>query len=253
MNEATTDIIVARSRDVDRLSTMIVWSIAAHIVITAAVMLTPRPRFEAPPKTVMMISLGGAPGPRTGMTQMATSPVVEAPKAEPVKPVEAPPTPPAPKMTLPDPKAKPQARPKETARESSPREAATDPPPQPPTARVRGKGFEGFGLSSGGGAGGGAVTLDVADFCCQEYITEMVALITQSWNGKQNRVGVTTMKFTIHRNGRIDGIQLEKPSGIPALDAEAERALRVVRLSELPGRYTNPTLTVHLEFVYERR
>jgi TonB family protein len=252
MNEATTDVIVARSRDVDRLSTMLVWSIAAHVVITAAVMLTPRPAFDATPKNVMMISLGGAPGPRTGMTQMATSPV-EAPKTEPVKPVEAPPTPPAPKMTLPDPTAKARARPKETSRESSPKEAVTDPEPQPRAARVRGKGFEGFGLSSGGGAGGGAVTLDVTDFCCQEYITEMVALITQNWNGKQNRVGVTTMKFTIHRNGRIDGIQLEKPSGIPALDAEAERALRVVRLPELPGRYTNPTLTVHLEFVYERR
>lgn len=252
MNEASTDVIVARSRDVDRLSTMLVWSVAAHVVITAAVMLMPRPRFDATPKPVMMISLGGAPGPRTGLTQMATSPV-EAPKTEPVKPVEAPPTPPAPKMTLPDPKAKPQARSKETARESSPREVATAPEPQPRTARVRGKGFEGFGLSSGGGAGGGAVTLDVADFCCQEYITDMVTLITQNWNGKQNRVGVTTMKFTIHRNGRIDGIQLEKPSGFPPLDAEAERALRVVRLPELPGRYTNPTLTVHLEFVYERR
>ena len=251
MIEASTDVIVARSRDVDRLSTMIVWSVAAHVVITAAVMLAPRPRFDATPKPVMMISLGGAPGPRTGMTQMATSRAVEAPKTEPVKPVEAPPTPPAPKMTLPDPKAKPQARPKATARESSPREAATE--PQPRTARVRGQGFEGFGLSAGGGAGGGAVTLDVADFCCQEYITEMVMLIRQSWNEKQNRVGVTKMKFTIHRNGRIDGIQLEIPSGTPALDAEAERALRVVRLPELPGRYTNPTLTVHLEFVYERR
>ena len=253
MNEASTDVIVARSRDVDRLSTMLVWSVAAHVVITAAVMLAPRPRFDAAPKPVMMISLGGAPGPRTGMTQMATSRAVEAPKAEPVKPVEAPPTPPAPKMTLPDPKTKPQARPKETAREVSPREAATEPDPQPRTAKVRGQGFEGIGLSSGGGAGGGAVTLDVADFCCPDYITDMVTLITQNWNYRQYRAGVTTMKFTIHRNGRIDGIQREKPSGFPALDDEAERALRVVRLPELPGRYTNPTLTVHLEFVYERR
>ena len=38
MNEATTDIIVARSRDVDRLSTMVLWSVVAHVVVTAIVM-----------------------------------------------------------------------------------------------------------------------------------------------------------------------------------------------------------------------
>ena len=35
MNEAVSDIIVARSRVDDRLSTMIVWSFAAHVVVVA--------------------------------------------------------------------------------------------------------------------------------------------------------------------------------------------------------------------------
>lgn len=251
MNGTATDIIVARSRNVDRLSTTIVWSVAAHVAVTAIVMLAPHPTPDTAPKQVMMISLGGAPGPRTGMTQMATSPAVDTPKPEAAKPVERPPAPKAPAMTLPDPKAKPQAR-RETAREAAAKAAPTEPEPQPRTTRVRGQGFEGFGLSSGGGGGGG-VTVDAVDFCCPDYINTMVELVRLNWNGRQGRVGVTTMKFTIRRNGRIEGIQLEKPSGFDALDKEAERALRVARVPELPGRYPNETLTVHLEFEYLRR
>ena len=43
MNGSTTDVIVARSHDVDRLSTMVVWSVAAHVVVTAIVVLMPHP------------------------------------------------------------------------------------------------------------------------------------------------------------------------------------------------------------------
>ena len=249
MNGTATDIIVARSRNVDRLSTTIVWSVAAHVAVTAIILLVPHPAPDSTPKQVMMISLGGAPGPRTGMTQMATSPVVDTAKPEPAKPVERPPAQKAPAMTLPDPKAKPQAR-RDTAREAAAKTAPTE--PEPRTNRVRGQGFEGFGLSSGGGGGGG-VTVDAVDFCCPDYINTMVELVRLNWNGDKGRVGVTTMKFTIRRNGRIEGIQLEKPSGFDDLDREAERALRVARLPELPGRYPNETLTVHLDFEYLRR
>jgi TonB family protein len=60
------------------------------------------------------------------------------------------------------------------------------------------------------------------------------------------------MMFTITRNGSLERIQLETSSGFQALDNEAARALRVVRLPPLPSRYTNQTLTVHLEFAYQR-
>ena len=81
----------------------------------------------------------------------------------------------------------------------------------------------------------------------------MAELIRQNWNGKQGLVGVTTMMFTIQKDGRIEGIQVEKASGFTALDNEAARALRIARLPPLPSRYTNPTLTVHLEFEYLRQ
>jgi TonB family protein len=155
-------------------------------------------------------------------------------------------------VALPNPKAKPQVRPKDAPKEAVSKTPSTGAEPQEGTAkaetRVRG---QGFGLSSGGGGTGG-VTVDAVDFCCPDYIVTMAELIKQNWNGKQGLLGVTTMMFTIGRDGRIEGIRLERGSGFTVLDNEAARALRIARLPPLPSKYTNSTLTVHLEFRYER-
>jgi len=251
MNGSTTDVIVARSHDVDRLSTMVMWSVVAHIVVTAAVVFIPHPKADLAPKSVMTITIGGAPGPRTGMTQMGAR-AVQAPEPEPVKRAETAPAPKA-EMTLPDPKLKPRPQPKNAPKEAAAKTVSTGAEPQEGTAkaetRVRG---QGFGLSSAGGGGTGGVTVDAVNFCCPDYIATMAELVKQTWNGNQGRTGLTTMMFTIRKDGVIEGIQVEKPSGFPPLDAEATRALRYTRLPPLPSRYPNPTLTVHLEFVYER-
>jgi TonB family protein len=105
-------------------------------------------------------------------------------------------------------------------------------------------------LSSAGGTGG--VTLDVADFCCPGYITDMVTIIRQNWQQKQGIVGVTTMRFTIARNGTIESPQLEKSSGFEVLDTAARRALLLTRLPQLPREYPNQTLTVHLQFDFSQ-
>ena len=253
MNEAATDIIVARSRDVDRLSSMVLWSVAAHVVLTAIVVLAPHPKTDLTPKAIMTINFGGAPGPRTGMTQMAARPVQAPEPAQ--KRAETAPAPKPPEMTLPNPKSKPQAAVKNAPRDAASKARTTGPEPTEGTAasspRIRGRGFA--GLSSGGGGDSSGVTLDVADFCCPEYIIAMKETILQNWNGKQGRVGVTTMVFTIRREGRLEGIRVEKGSGFTPLDQEADRALRVTRLGPLPSRYPNQTLTVHLQFEYERQ
>jgi outer membrane biosynthesis protein TonB len=110
---------------------------------------------------------------------------------------------------------------------------------------------QGFGLSTGG-SGGSGVQLDVANFCCPEYIEQMVTLIQRNWQANQGVVGATLMKFTITRTGLIQGIMVERPSGFVALDLAAERALLVTRLPELPLQFPNPTLTVHITFAYQR-
>ena len=94
--------------------------------------------------------------------------------------------------------------------------------------------------------------LDTANFCCPDYIITMNELVKQYWNQKLGIAGVTTMMFTIRRDGRIENVRVEKPSGFIALDNEARRALQITRLPPLPSRYPNSTLTVHLEFEYVR-
>jgi protein TonB len=249
MNEAVTDIIVARSRETDRLSTMLMWSIAAHVVVTSAVWLMPEPAVEAPPP-VMMISLGGAPGPRTGGMNQAGARAVQAPEPEqPIRRAEAPPAPKPPPMAVPEPKAKPAPKPETAPREARGRTVTTGEKPQEgrevAEKQIRG---QGFGISTAGGSGSG-VRLDVTNFCCQEYIDLMAATIRARWREDAVLVGVTTIKFTIQKDGTLTDIQLEKSSGYAQLNLYAERAVRDTRtLPPLPRAYPNPTLTVHLDF-----
>ena len=53
---SATDIIVSRARDVDGLSTMVGWSLAAHVVVMALIVFVPHPKADVAPKDVMMIS-----------------------------------------------------------------------------------------------------------------------------------------------------------------------------------------------------
>ncbi|OFW17387.1 MAG: hypothetical protein A3H29_04150 [Acidobacteria bacterium RIFCSPLOWO2_02_FULL_67_21] len=92
--------------------------------------------------------------------------------------------------------------------------------------------------------------LDVSNFCCPEYIEQMVTLIQRNWQQNQGIRGSTVMKFTITRGGSIQGVMLERPSGFLALDLAAERALLITRLPELPPQFPNPTLTVNITFDY---
>jgi TonB family protein len=107
----------------------------------------------------------------------------------------------------------------------------------------------GFGLSSAGGVGGD-LQLDVSDFCCPEYLNVIVASITRNWRQDQGRAGSCVVKFTIHRNGRIDSVTVDRPSGHYPLDAAAQRAVQLTQLPPLPAGFSNPTLTVHMTFRY---
>lgn len=255
MNEAVTDIIVARSRVEDRLTTTVAWSIAAHVLIVTAVLLFQSTQPDPAPRTVMTISLGGAPGPKTpGLNQMGGR-AVQAPQPEqPVRRAETAPAPAPPKMTLPDPKSRTRperARPQQAPPEARGRTETTGVKPQEGTtqADTRNRG-QGFGLSTGGGAGDG-ITLDVSNFCCPEYIVDMRDRVTRNWRAQQGLVGTTTMKFTIQRDGTITDIQREKSSGFEVLDVQAERALRLTgRFAPLPPQFPNQTLTVYMPFDY---
>jgi periplasmic protein TonB len=269
--EAVTDVLRQRTRADAGLNRMVAISFGLHVALIAGLLLMPG-SLARPSQTenVMQISLGGAPGPRSGgMTPMAgravAAPPTEAPDAPPRRVAPAPPAARAPEMTLPAekaPRVPPQKAPAATPRSPTPpREAparargpaapaGTTPQAGNAVAETGAKGI-GFGLTTGGGGVGGQ--LDVGDFCCPEYLTTMLQLIQRNWNSNQQVAGTAVVRFTVQRDGRLTDVQVTKPSGYFALDQTAQRALLMTRqLPPLPAQFTESQLTVHLIFQYER-
>jgi len=259
-----TDVLRDRMQTPAGLQRMLTVSVAVHLALAAALLFSPNgllKRRSAAPPIVMTISLGGGGvGPENGgMTTMGGRPVQtavppeELPKREPVRPPAAK----APDMTVPLPNSKPvKAAPAprvkqapDDARGRTPtRGAQTSAGSTVADTGVRG---QGFGLSTGGGVGSGS-SLDVADFCCPEYITTMIVRIRSAWNQNQGAAGQTLVKFTIQRDGSIQNVAVERASGTTPLDIAAMRAvLQTKSLPPLPDAFPNPTLTVHLNFQYQ--
>jgi TonB family protein len=65
--------------------------------------------------------------------------------------------------------------------------------------------------------------------------------------------GTVLVKFTIQKDGSLTEAIVERSSGYASLDLNAQRAIKVTRqLPPLPAAFPNPTLTVHLNFQYQR-
>jgi TonB family protein len=260
-----TDVLRDRMQAPAGLQRMLTISVAVHLTVAAALLLAPNGllrRHAEPPPTVMTITLGGGgDGPDVGgLTPMggrpvqAAVPAEELLKREPVRPPAAK----APEMTMPLPNAKPTKATPAPRVKQAPDDARGRTPTRGAETRtgstvadtgVRG---QGFGLSTGGGAGSGS-TLDVADFCCPEYIATMVTRIRAAWNQNQGAAGATLVKFTIQRDGKLTNVETERPSGTTTLDLAAMRAVLTTRtLPPLPDAFPNPTLTVHLNFEYNQ-
>jgi len=259
--DVVTQIVSVRAREADGLSRMLGASIIAHATLIAIITLAPASWFGTigsdEPEAVMTISLGGAPGPRAGgLTTMGGRPIQQAVPVEAKKAIEPVRPPAAREPEMIEPK---KTAPKKT--ETKIQDEAKDPRGRTPTkgeevrkgstvAETGGRG-QGFGLSHGGGGTGGY--LDVANFCCPEYLSTMLDVIHQRWDSRQQAVGTTVMKFVIERDGRLTNIQVEKSSGYAALDLMAHRSLVLTRqLPPLPAAFTEPSLTVHLIYEYQR-
>lgn len=258
-----TDVLRDRMDEPSGLQYMAVVSVAAHVVLFGAFMLAPgkwllSQTAEEPP-TVMTITLGGGgDGPQDGgLTTMGGRPVqAETPPDAPREAVR-PPAAAAPEMTVPAPGAKP-AKASSAAVKQAPDNARGRTPTKGDDTRagstvaVTGARGQGFGLSTGGGPGAGS-RLDVADFCCPDYLATMVTRIKATWSERQNIAGVAMIKFTIRRDGTLEDISLEQSSSFPIADLAAERAVILTKqLPPLPDAFPNPTLTVHLNFQYQR-
>ena len=252
MEAVVSEIIRSRMREPGGFKQTAVASVALHAGVFALLMAAPgvlMPRKTTPP-VVMNISLGGTPGPRTGGEMMIGGRQIQPELPTTAPRLEKPALPAArqePKMVvpIPDPRIKPKAPVKNAARGTETQAGNT-----PVETGAKGVGF---GLSSGGGGGAGGY-LDVQNFCCPEYLEDMVERIRSRWNQQQQATGSVLMKYTILRNGTITGIEVERPSNFPALDIESQRALTYAqKLAPLPFAFPDDRLTVHLMFQYERR
>jgi periplasmic protein TonB len=264
MQEAVSDILSERARDDEGISRMVAVSVAAHAVLLAAMILMPSgwlSRQAEPEVAPMIISLGGSPGVDAGGRQQESGRTVQE-RAEPdVTPrPQMPPVTNLPEMTAPipivkptPPKAppKPVTKPVERSTSRTPTTGAepktgaakadTGAPPRPWQ-----------GLTTGGGAGESATT-DYANFCCPQYLTMMTTRIKSNWDRNLGAAGLVRMKFVVQRDGRLTDITVERSSGQALLDQAAQRALLMTKqLAPLPREFTEPRLTVYLEFEYQR-
>ena len=262
MREAVSVVLSDRARQVDGLGRMVWLSLLAHLVLIATIVLVPSEWHSSSvtPDAVMMISLGGTEGPETGgMTAIADRAVQAIAKPDASRRVETPLAMKAPEMVEPERVAKPAPtpprtkveRPDETSRSRTPTTGAEV---KSGAARVPtgGAAIPFGGLASGGGGAGG-VKVDVQNFCCPEYLAQMVQMIRRNWNENQGAGGQPVVKFTIGRDGVLTNVELSQSSGQALLDLEARRAvLNTKQLPPLPREFTEPQLTVHLTFDFNR-
>jgi TonB family protein len=260
MHDAVSQALYGRSREFQgNMTQMLGVSAALHVGMIVFIVFAPAHWWQRPiepQRNVMTISLDGAVGPRSGgMTSISARPVQQAvadlPKATPVRP------PAAKTQEMVEPIAKPKPV-KETPQvRDAPKEANTRKPTvgaqvKEGSAKAEtGAQTNSLGLSTGGSGTGGQI--NVGNFCCPEYIAGMVSKVHQNWNSRQSSAGITTMQFTIQRDGTLTDIKVARSSGNQMLDFLANRALLAVRqLPPLPAEYTNPTLVVDLQFEYQR-
>jgi len=245
------------------LEKMISVSVAVHLAVAASILLARGGFLRRPevPPTLMTISLSGSAGPENGgMTALGGRPVQTAAPPEEISKREAPRAPAAktPEMTVPLANTKPvKTTPAPTVKQA-PDEARGRTPTkgaQPAFGSaiadtgVRG---QGFGLSTGGGAGTGSSLEITGDFCCPEYLATMITRIRAAWNQDQGARGTSLIRFTIKRDGTIVDPTIFRSSGTVTLDTAALRAVLTTRtLPPLPDAFPNPALTMRLSFEYQ--
>lgn len=260
--DAVSEVLVDRAQEAERFTRMIVVSLMLHAAIVSAIAFVRPGRDVAPDERhVMTISLGGAPGPVQGRNPESAKPV-QQPVPETAKPKnDAPPA--LAKPDLIEPVKKAPVAPKAAVKPEPPKET----PQLHSKTPTQGSEIKGgvarvetgsqsqtkFGGLATNGGGAGAAYTDYADFCCPEYLDQMVAMVRRNWQEKQGVDGLVRVKFTIQRDGLLTNIEVERPAAVPLLNNAAQRAVMNTRqLAPLPAAFTERTLTVHLNFTFTR-
>lgn len=234
-------VIADRERSAPKMLPWVALAVVLHGSLAGAAFLFGRSTASRPAQlpsvSVRIVRPDRPPGRRPAAPK--PRPTMAAPTAVP--------TAAATKVPQPEPTAVPDERPSENAMavpdgEASPVPTAASVPPEP-------SGATGGGLSLGGGEGGQIPGIP-SDFQFTYYIERMLALIETRWYKPVVPEGTSALvRFRIHRDGRLDRIELEETSGHPSFDRAALRAMFAANpLPPLPPAYGKSDLTVHLRF-----
>src|SRR5262249_27303205 len=255
------DVLRDRMQQPSGLNRMLTTSFAVHAVLAAAIVFAPNGllRRSRNAATVMTITLGGSgTGPDVGgMNRVGGRAIQEVTPPDAAREAPAPPAAKAPEMTMPVPNAKPARAASPTVKQApdDARGKTASKGAQPAfgsTSADTGVRGQGFGLTTGGGAGSGSALEITGDFCCPEYLGTLITRIRAAWNQNQGARGTSLIRFTIRRDGSITDATIFKSSGVVTLDNAALRAVLATRtLPPLPDAYSNPTLTMRLNFEYQ--
>ena len=263
MQEAVSDILARRRADPDGLGRLMSQSIAIHVMAVVLLFVVPKDWIsrEKEKPILMTINLGGSLGERSGGMVAASARTVEqvAPPPKPNQPIR-----PAPQLK-PDEIALPPKKPVKMPppKPAEPVTGATSPLPKPPAtgAQVQkgtavadtGSTSKSDGLTYGGGAGGAMAALD-SNFCCKEYVEEMIRRINTNWDKAQPESGTITLMFEINKDGTFSKpvIERDKSSGSIALRLASEAPFALLKLPPLPKEYPSDKLKIHLTFPYVR-
>ena len=113
-----------------------------------------------------------------------------------------------------------------------------------------GTGFPGLPPTSGVGGASGQIGIE-GDFPFAYWPRAVQERVTYNWNRISNAQGRVQVYFRVARDGRIDGVRVEVPSGNRALD---ESALLAVRRSDpvlrLPDGFEGDSIGVRFWFTY---
>ncbi|HEX6463460.1 MAG TPA: TonB C-terminal domain-containing protein [Vicinamibacterales bacterium] len=258
--DAVTEVLLDRSRDAQHFSRMVVVSLLLHGALLTAIVVLPHVLARAQePKSVMMITLGGAPGPYQGRLAISAkqvqqvTPDTSKPKQDTPPAMTKPEMVEALKNTKPIAKTPPKPEPKKETAQLHGRTPTQGAEIKPGMARVDTKGAAvPFGGLATGGGGGGSATTDVKDFCCPDYLIAVTNQVRRNWQQNQGQDGSAIISFTINRDGSITNVVAEQGAN-PILTMASQRAIVATqRVAPLPAAYTNDHLTVHLAFQYQR-
>jgi TonB family protein len=114
-----------------------------------------------------------------------------------------------------------------------------------------GSGIPGLNPTSGVQGGLGLVGGVDGDFPFTWYLQQVQARITTNWNRVSSSQGRVQIYFRIAKDGSLDRVRVEIPSGNAAMDESARMAvLRSAPLQRLPEGYEGQFLGVRFWFTY---